>query len=77
MSKAPLKNAFDLNDPFFRPLWIRVLIVAAAGGWGVFEFVSGQPFWGILFCAIGAYAFYGFFIAFDPREVEKKDKSSE
>lgn len=79
MSEPPLKkkSVFDLNDPFFRPLWLRVLIVAATIGWGLFEFSAGQPFWGTLFCAIGAYAFYGLFIAFDPREPEEKDKSSE
>lgn len=68
MTKTPLKSAFDLNDPFFKPLWLRALIVVAAIGWGVFEFVSGAAFWGTLFCAIGAYAFYGFFIVFNPRE---------
>lgn len=75
--KSPLKSAFDLNDPFYKPLWLRAVIVAAATGWGIFEFVMGQPFWGTLFCALGAYAFYGFFIAFDPREPEQKDGKSE
>jgi hypothetical protein len=75
------KSAFDLNDPFFKPLWLRVLIVAGSIGWGMVEFASGAAFWGTLFCAIGAYAFYGFFIAFEPREPEDatktKDESSE
>lgn len=63
---------FDFNDPFFKPLWLRIVIVAVAGAWGVFEFVSGAPFWGTLFVGVAALAFYGFFIAFDPREPEGK-----
>lgn len=66
---------FDFNDPFFRPLWLRIAIVLVAGGWGVFEFVSGSPFWGTLFVGAAALAFHGLFIAFDPHEPEsgKKD----
>lgn len=65
------KGLFDFNDPFYRPLWLRVVIVVFAGGWGIFEFVAGSAFWGMLFCAAAAFAFYGLFIAFDPREPEK------
>lgn len=61
---------FDLNDPFFKPLWIRIVIVLLAGGWAVFEFMSGAMFWGTLFAGIAALAFHGFFIAFNPREPE-------
>jgi hypothetical protein len=71
-----MKKLFDLNDPFFRPLWIRVVIVLFSAGWGIFEFVAGAPTWGTLFCAISAYAFYGFFIAFEPREPHKDDEGA-
>lgn len=64
---------FDFNDPFFRPLWIRIAVVAVPALWGVFEFVSGAPFWGVLFLALAAAAFHGLFIAFDPREPEEKE----
>ena len=71
------KSAFDLNDPFFRPLWIRIAVVGVALGWGLFEFVGGSPFWGTLFCAAGAWAFYGLFIAFDPRDPDAATKDEE
>jgi hypothetical protein len=65
---------FDFDHPFFKPLWVRVAVVAFAGGWGVFEFLSGSPFWGVLFLAIAAVAFHGLFIAFNPRDdVEKTE----
>lgn len=59
---------FDLDNPYFRPLWIRLLIVAVALGWAVVEFATGSPFWGILFGALGVYAAYRFFVAFNPRD---------
>lgn len=64
-----LDRLFDLDHPFFRPLWIRVAVVAACLGWAVFEIVAGSPGWALLFGAIGAYSGYRFFIAFNPRDL--------
>lgn len=44
----------NLDDPFFRPIWLRVAIVAVCVFWGLFEFDTGTPFWGVLFVGIGA-----------------------
>jgi hypothetical protein len=63
-----LGKFFDFNHPFYRPLWIRVLIVGFCLGWGVLEFFAGEPFWGVIFAGTGAIAFHGFFIAFNPRD---------
>ena len=57
---------FDFDDPWYRPLWRRVLVCAAALGWGVFELVSGSPGWAIPFLAAGAFATYHLLVAFDP-----------
>lgn len=65
-----MHRLFDLDHPFFRPLWIRVLIVLACLGWAAFEMATGNPFWAILFGAMGLYAAYGFFVAFNPRPPE-------
>ena len=67
----------DFNDPFYKPLWIRIAVVALPAAWGIFEFVSGTPFWGALFCAASALAFHGLFIAFEPREKETDAKDGE
>jgi hypothetical protein len=66
-----MDRLFDFNHPFFRPLWIRVLVVALCLGWAAFELLSGNPFWAILFGGIGAAAFWGFFVNFNPREPDK------
>lgn len=68
---------FDFNDPFYRPLWLRIAIVTVCFGWGVFEFVSGSPFWGVVFWGVAAFAFHGLFIAFNPRDPEKTETDEE
>jgi hypothetical protein len=40
----------------FARVWVRWLVTLAPLAWAVFEFVSGEPFWGILFAAAGIYA---------------------
>ncbi len=54
---------FELRVPFFRPLWRRVLVSAICLGWGAFEFLTGAPFWAILFGAMGATAIWQFFLS--------------
>ncbi|SEN36532.1 hypothetical protein SAMN04489859_100565 [Paracoccus alcaliphilus] len=65
---------FDLNDAFYRPLWLRVLLVVLTLGWGLFEFISGAPFFGVIFTAIGLYAAWRFFVTFDPPDGAEEDR---
>jgi hypothetical protein len=60
-----MKKFLDTDHPFFRPLWVRVGIVAVCLGWGLFEFATGSPFWAVIFLGLGAYAAWGFFVAFE------------
>ena len=39
----------------------------------LFEFATGNPFWGILFGAVGLYCAYQFFIAFDDANRDGED----
>jgi hypothetical protein len=61
----------DTDHPFFRPLWVRVLIVAVCVLWAAFEFATGSPFWGVIFGALGAYAAWSFFVTFDPQREDR------
>lgn len=61
-----MKKFLDTDHPFFRPVWVRILVVAVCLGWAVLEFVTGAPFWGVIFGGLGAYAVWGFFFDFDP-----------
>lgn len=73
---------FDLDHEFFRPLWIRVAVTAVALGWALFEFLTGAPFWGVLFLAAGLWCCWKFFIGSVVSEPDKatddrRDSSSE
>ena len=63
---------FDLQHPFYKPLWIRALITALCLGWAVLEFTSGNPGWGTLFGGIGLIAARGFFFGFDPEAIRAR-----
>jgi hypothetical protein len=65
---------FDLQHPFYKPLWIRIAIVAVCLGMTALELSGGNVFWAILFGSVGVYAFHQFFIAFNPRDPEDGSK---
>lgn len=65
-----LVKILDLRHPFFRPRWRRIAVVAVCLAWTVVEFIGGNPLWGTLFAAIGAYCAYEFFVIFDPKNYE-------
>ncbi len=51
----------DPNNPFFKPLWVRLLCVAAPLAWAAVELANGSAFWAILFGAAGLYLGYALF----------------
>ena len=67
---------FDFNDPFFKPLWLRVVLVGSTFVWAGIELVTGSILWTMLFAALGAYAFYGLFVAFAPRDTRDKPEGN-
>lgn len=59
----------DRDHPFYRPLWRRILIVAVAAGWTVFELVvGGNPMWLVIAIGILAYAVWSFLITYPGAE---------
>jgi hypothetical protein len=65
---------FGFDHPFFRPLWRRILVTSVTLGWAAFELATGEPFWAILFGALGAAALWGLLIAYDPDKIRKEDR---
>ena len=59
-------NFLDVQTPFFRPLWRRVIATALCLAWAVMELASGSVMWAILFGASGVYLFWQFFVDFNP-----------
>lgn len=69
---------FDFSHPAFRPLWLRIVVVAVALGWAAFEALTGALVWAMVFGALGAAAAWGLLIAYEPPESDapsnRKDK---
>jgi hypothetical protein len=57
------RKFLDPDHPMFRPLWVRLLVVAVCAGAAVFEFADGSPLFGMIFAALGVYAAAVFVIA--------------
>ncbi len=60
------RKAFDVQHPLFRPLWLRLAIVALTCGWALFELAGGNLVWAAMFGAAGLYLAHQFLVAFDP-----------
>jgi hypothetical protein len=54
------KKLIDFENPFFKPMWIRVLVLAFLTAWGFFEFAAGEPAWSAVFLAISAFCGWRF-----------------
>ncbi len=65
-----MKRVSDLNHPFYRPLWRRVLLVAVTGAWACYEnFVVKDPMWMVLTAGVFVYAAWVFLIKWvDPED---------
>ncbi|QQA41294.1 DUF3329 domain-containing protein [Pelagovum pacificum] len=63
----------DTNDPFYRPLWIRVAIVAVTFCWAVIETIGGNVLFAMLSGAICLYAGWRLFITYDPDAAGRTD----
>ncbi len=69
-----MKRVSDLNHPFYRPLWRRILLVAVTGAWACYEnFVTKDPMWMVLTAGIFVYAAWVFLIKW----VDPEDKPAE
>ncbi|NBZ88034.1 hypothetical protein [Stagnihabitans tardus] len=55
MQKRPF---LDPDHPMFARAWVRWLVSIGPMAWSVLEFWQSEPMWGIIFLAIGAYAFW-------------------
>ena len=57
----------DPSHPLYKPLWVRILIVAVCFGWAAVETFGPQPFWAVLSGALGAYAAWMLLLNFKPQ----------
>lgn len=60
----------DAQHPFFRPLWIRIALVAFCAAWSLWELYEREMFWAVIVGAATVYAAWTFLIAYDPDPVD-------
>lgn len=61
---------FDVQHPFFAPLWRRIAVVVLCLGWAVVELIMGSSGWAILFGAVGLYCAWQFFVVYERQKKE-------
>ena len=57
----------DPDHPFYRPLWVRLLLVGLCAGWTAVEYYNGQHGWGLIFLIVTAYAFAQLLLFYKPK----------
>ncbi|HTO33869.1 MAG TPA: hypothetical protein VL202_22245 [Pararhizobium sp.] len=57
----------DPDHPFYRPLWVRLLIVISCSAWTAVEFYNGENTWGMIFLAVSTYTACVLIIFFKPK----------
>lgn len=59
------------TNPFYKPLWVRAVIVGTLAVWTAFElFVAMSPFWGVLAVALLIYCTMQFFVTY-PKDTSR------
>jgi hypothetical protein len=65
-----------MRHPFFRPLWVRIAIVAVCFAWATLELSRDEGTWAVIFGAIGGYAAYNLLFAWvSPEDDEDNDNA--
>jgi len=52
---------FDLQIPFFIPVWRRCVLIGVCLLWSAFEFYFGATFWAMVFLGLGGFATWQLF----------------
>lgn len=60
------RRLFDVQVPFFAPMWRRVLAVVGLTLWTGMEVSQGAWIWALVFGVPAIYMAHQFFIAWDP-----------
>ena len=63
----------EASHPFYRPLWVRICLLAALLIWTAIEWWHGESFWGVLSSAAAAWAVWTFFVQYDPAPATGSD----
>lgn len=62
----------DPDHPFYRPLWVRLLLVGLCAGWTAVEFYYDERTWGTIFLIVSAYVFAQLVLFYRPSDAPAK-----
>jgi hypothetical protein len=60
---------FDMNHPFFLPVWRRYATVAGCSLWALIEFLAGEPFWTVVAAGFAGLSIWSLLLRFDEEKV--------
>ncbi|MFD1382040.1 hypothetical protein ACFQ45_01590 [Rhodanobacter aciditrophus] len=55
----------DAEHDFFKPKWRRVAMTVFCGAWSILEWVTGNPFWGVVFTAMTFYCAWRYLYTYE------------
>lgn len=67
----------DPKHKFYRPLWVRVLVVLVCASWFAVELYMGPSFWLVIMGALTVYTAWVLLIRFEPAAEEPPKASAE
>jgi hypothetical protein len=71
-------SLFDTSHEFYRPLGVRIAIVAVTAAWAAFEFFYAQEgFWSVVAAAICAFSFWSFIVTYKEAPPKPEPKSGD
>ncbi|MBB4009765.1 hypothetical protein [Allorhizobium taibaishanense] len=70
-------NFLDPHHPFFKPLWVRILVTLVPLAWAGVELYGGSPTWAMISLALGVYAGLQLFWTFNKTEKPPAKKDDE
>ncbi|MCH2164012.1 MAG: hypothetical protein MK098_05095 [Marinovum sp.] len=68
-----MSRVFDVQLPFFIPIWRRIALTLFVGVWAIFEWTLDNQILAILTGMIAVYLALQFFVFFDPKTPEEKE----
>lgn len=54
------------SHPFLDPLWRRIALVGFCAAWSIYEWTSGEAFWGTLTAGMTAYGAWSYLVNYVP-----------
>lgn len=62
------------EHPFYRPLWVRIMLVGVIAAWGLMEFTHHAYFWGTIAVGLDLFVIYELFWRYEAHRKAADEK---